>query len=225
MQIIDKLISEYSKSLSTNSIVFQKNRSLKICFNIVFWLYIFISFSVSLKLLFLNFDIMIICAFALLNTSIFLPVLQWIKNKAINKNFPKIKTSIWKLNYSEITGEIEKNTEKFILENRLENKLTEVSNQLGQKLEVTKSQNFVLFSIMGAILVVFLSSFLTSLFDRLKDISISAFIGISILVLISIIFIGVGLFYIRMILDDFATEYQKISSIKNYIDDYRLKNT
>lgn len=223
MQIIEKLITEYSKSLSTNALVFKNNRKLKIWFYSVFWTYLLASLIGGTYLLFLNLNNWIAYAYLFVCTVIAFPLLQWIKNKAIQKNFPKVKTSIFRLIYPEISELIEKNTEKFIFENKLETKLEEVSNLLGQKLEVTKGQNFVLFAIIGAILVAFLNCFLSSLFDRLRDISISTFIGVSILVLFVIIIIGLGLFFLRKILDDFATDYQKISHIKNYIDDCRLK--
>ena len=223
MQIIEKLITEYSKSLSTNALVFQNNKKLKIGFNTVFILYVIAALVGSIKLLLLNYEMPLTFIYIAICTAIFLPVLQRIRNKAINNNFPKIKTSILKINHSEITEMISKNTEMFIAENRLENKLTEISELLSKKLEISKNQYFVLYTIIGATLAIFLGCFLTALFERLKDLSISVFIGVSILILLGIIGIGVLLFVLRNFLDDFTTEYQKISSIKNYIDDFRLK--
>ena len=110
------------------------------------------------------------------------------------------------------------------MENQLENKLSEVSLILDKRLDIAKNQNLLIFTTIGIILITFLGSFLSALFDRLKDLPISSFIGISILVLFTLIVIGVGLVLIRKFLDDFATEYEKIKSVKNYIDDYRLIN-
>ena len=121
MQIIEKLITEYSKSLSTNALVFQNNKKLKIGFNTVFILYVIAALVGSIKLLLLNYEMPLTFIYIAICTAIFLPVLQRIRNKAINNNFPKIKTSILKINHSEITEMISKNTEMFIAENRLEN--------------------------------------------------------------------------------------------------------
>lgn len=223
MQIIEKLIEEYGKSLSTNALVFQNNKKLKFLFLTTFWTWVIISTAGTLLILFQKLPEIYLAIFWILSVIGFYPILQWIKNKAIKTNFPKIKTGLFVISHPEITALIEKNTEKYIAENRLENKLSEVSSMLEQKLEVTKNQNVLLYVVIGSILITFLSSFLSALFDKLKDLSISTFIGISIVILLCIVIIGIGLVLLRKFLDDFSTEYDKIYRIKNYIDDYRLK--
>lgn len=223
MQIIEKLIEEYGKSLSTNALVFQNNKKLKFLFFTAFWSWFIISITGTLLLLFQKLPEIYLAILWILSIVVFYLILQWIKNKAINRNFPKIKTGLFIINHPEITALIEKNTEKYIEENRLENKLAEVSSMLEQKLEVTKNQNVLLYVVIGSILITFLNSFLTALFEKLKDLSVSTFIGISIVILICLIIIGIGLVFLRKFLDDFSTEYDKIYRIKNYIDDYRLK--
>ena len=223
MLLIDRFLEEYSKSMTMNAIVFKNQKWLKFCFYTGFWVWLILLIVGSIILFNYFQNEYYHFGYFITLTILFFPILQSIRIKAIKKNFPKIKTSICKLTYSEINRVIEENTVKFIEENKLEMKLAEVSTQLAERIEINKSYNLVFYGIIGATLVVFLSAFLTSLFERFKDLSLSAFIGVSILVLIVLIVICIFLVVLRIVFEDISTEIEKIKRIKIYIDDYRLK--
>ena len=223
MLLIERFLDEYSKSMTMNAIVFKNQKWLKFYFYSAFWVWL-ILLVVGSIVLFINFQNEYYhFGYFIVLTTLFFPILQSIRIKAIIRNFPKIKTSICKLNYAEINRVIEENTVKFIEENKLEMKLAEVSNQLAERIELNKSFNLVFYGIIGATLVVFLNVFLTSLFERFKDLSLSAFIGVSIIVLIVLVVICFFLVVLRNVFEDVSTEVDKIKRIKMYVDDYRLK--
>ena len=223
MLLIERFLDEYSKSMTMNAIVFKNQKWLKFYFYSAFWVWL-ILLVVGSIVLFINFQNEYYhFGYFIVLTTLFFPILQSIRIKAIIRNFPKIKTSICKLNYAEINRVIEENTVKFIEENKLEMKLAEVSNQLVERIELNKSFNLVFYGIIGATLVVFLNVFLTSLFERFKDLSLSAFIGVSIIVLIVLVVICFFLVVLRNVFEDVSTEVDKIKRIKMYVDDYRLK--
>ena len=216
MLLIERFLDEYSKSMTMNAIVFKNQKWLKFYFYSAFWVWL-ILLVVGSIVLFINFQNEYYhFGYFIVLTTLFFPILQSIRIKAIIRNFPKIKTSICKLNYAEINRVIEENTVKFIEENKLEMKLAEVSNQLAERIELNKSFNLVFYGIIGATLVVFLNVFLTSLFERFKDLSLSAFIGVSIIVCFFLV-------VLRNVFEDVSTEVDKIKRIKMYVDDYRLK--
>ena len=209
--------------MTMNAIVFKNQKWLKFYFYSAFWVWL-ILLVVGSIVLFINFQNEYYhFGYFIVLTTLFFPILQSIRIKAIIRNFPKIKTSICKLNYAEINRVIEENTVKFIEENKLEMKLAEVSNQLVERIELNKSFKLVFYGIIGATLVVFLNVFLTSLFERFKDLSLSAFIGVSIIVLIVLVVICFFLVVLRNVFEDVSTEVDKIKRIKMYVDDYRLK--
>lgn len=223
MLLIDRFLDEYSKSMTMNAIVFKNQKWLKFCFYSAFLVWL-ILLSVGTIYLFLKFQNEYYhFGYFLALTILFFPILQSIRIKAIKKNFPKIKTSILKLTYSEINKVIEENSVKFIEENKLESKLSEVSNHLAERIELNKSYNLILYGILGATLIAFLNAFLTSLFERFKDLSLSAFIGVSILVLIVLVAFCFFLVVLRIVFEDISTDIEKIKKIKIYVDDYRLK--
>ena len=223
MLLIERFLDEYSKSMTMNAIVFKNQKWLKFYFYSAFWVWL-ILLVVGSIVLFINFQNEYYhFGYFIVLTTLFFPILQSIRIKAIIRNFPKIKTSICKLNYAEINRVIEENTVKFIEENKLEMKLAEVSTQLAERIELNKSFNLVFYGIIGATLVVFLNVFLTSLFERFKDLSLSAFIGVSIIVLIVLVVICFFLVVLRNVFEDVSTEVDKIKRIKMYVDDYRLK--